>query len=137
MNLATLEPGYTLLSESITISPSDIDAYLAAVEDDADVYRAEGLAPPMAVGALVIAAAMKAVELPAGAVHTSQEFDFASPVAAGATVACTATVAQNSVRRGTRFLTLEITGDVDGVRAVTGRVSLAVAEPEPALELNA
>ena len=131
MDLPILEPGRTLLHAPLTISPQEIDAYLSAVDDDADVYRAEHLAPPMAVAALVMASAMRAVGLPAGAVHTGQELDFAAPVALGpdgATLDCLASVAQNSVRRGTRFLVLEITADVQGRRAVTGRISLAVAE---------
>jgi len=133
MDLAILEPGQTLLHAPLTISPQEIDAYLDAVDDDADVYRAERLAPPMAVAALVMALAMRAVALPAGAVHTGQELDFAAPVALGpdgATLDCLASVAQNSLRRGARFLVLEITADVQGRRAVTGRISLAVAESE-------
>ena len=133
MDLAILEPGQTLLRAPLTISPQEIDTYLDAVDDDADVYRAEHLAPPMAVVALIMASAMRAVALPAGAVHTGQELDFAAPVALGpdgATLDCLASVTQNSVRRGTRFLVLEITADIQGRRAVTGRTSLAVAESE-------
>ena len=134
INLSTLEPGKNLFNGPMTLSPQEIDAYLGAVGDDADVYRAEGLAPPMAVAALVMATAMRAVALPAGAVHTGQELDFAAPVPLGsdrdATLDCAGTVAQNSVRRGTRFLTIEITGDLNGTRAVTGRISLAVAGEE-------
>jgi hypothetical protein len=130
INISTLEPGQTLFSAPLTVTPEAIDAYLGAVGDDADVYRAEGLAPPMAVAALVMTTAMQAVALPAGAVHTGQELEFTAPVALGSTLDCGATVAQNSVRRGTRFLTLEITGDVNGTRAVTGRISLAVAGQE-------
>jgi len=133
MDLAILETGQTLLRAPLTISPQEIDAYLDAVDDDAEVYRAEHLAPPMAVAALIMASAMRAVALPAGAVHTSQELDFAAPVALGpdgATLDCLASVAQNSERRGTRFLVLEIAADIQGRRAVTGRISLAVAESE-------
>ena len=134
INLSTLEPGQTLFSGPMTLSPQEIDAYLGAVGDDADVYHAEGLAPPMAVAALAMATAMRAVALPAGAVHTGQELDFAAPVplgsGGGVTLDCAVTVAQNSVRRGTRFLTIEITGDLNGTRAVTGRISLAIADAE-------
>ena len=134
INLSTLEPGKNLFSGPMTLSPQDIDAYLGAVGDDADVYRAEGLAPPMAVAAFVMATAMRAVALPAGAVHTGQELDFAAPVPLGSggivTLDCAGTVAQNRVRRGTRFLTIEITGALNGTRAVTGRISLAIADAE-------
>ena len=132
MKLATLEPGHSLFSEKMTISEEQVRAYLDAVEDGADVYRAEGLAPPMAVAALVMGAAMRAVELPAGAVHTGQEFDFVAPVPLGAELDCDATIAQNSVRRGTRFLVLRITGASEEGPAFSGRASIAIPEAEAA-----
>ena len=127
MELATLEPGHSLFDVKMTITEDQVQAYLDAVEDDDDIYRAEGLAPPMAVAALVMAAAMRAVELPAGAVHTGQELDFVAPVRLGAELDCGATVAQNSVRRGTRFLVLQITGGTGSQPAMSGRVSIAIA----------
>lgn len=130
MDLATLEPGHSLFAMKMTISEEQVRAYLDAVEDDADVYRAEGLAPPMAVAALVMGAAMRAVELPAGAVHTGQELDFVSPVRLGAELDCGATVSQNSVRQGTRFLVLQITGEIGSEPAMSGRVSIAIAGGE-------
>ena len=130
MDLATLEPGQLLFEERRTISSAEATAYLAAVEDGAEFYRSEHLVPPMAVAAMVMGAALVAVELPAGAVHTGQELEFAAPVHEGEELVCSAAVVQNSVRRGTRFLVLEITGVAGDERAVSGRVSIAVAMPE-------
>ena len=48
----------------------------------------------------------------------------------GATVRCSAIVAANSVRRGTRFLTLDLRGALDGEAAVEGRAALAVPEAD-------
>jgi acyl dehydratase len=128
VDLSTLEPGQSLFSSRLTLTSDAVAAYLAAVEDDSPLYAREHLVPPMAVAALVMGALMEAVELPAGAVHTGQELQFAAPVAEGAEVVCGATVVQNSVRRGTRFLVLEISGDVGTEAAFRGRVSLAVQE---------
>ena len=130
MDLAALEPGHSLFYVKMTIAEDQVRAYLKAVDDDADVYRVEGLAPPMAVAALVMGATMRAVELPAGAVHTGQELDFVAPVSLGAELDCGATVAQNSVRRGTRFLVLHITANTGTDRAMSGRVSIAIAGEE-------
>ena len=130
MNLATLEPGQLLFDLKMTITEDQVRAYLDAVEDNDDVYREEGLAPPMAVAALVMGAAMRVVDLPAGAVHTGQELDFVAPVRFGAELGCGASVAQNSVRRGTRFLVLQITGAVGSQPAMSGRVSIAIAGVE-------
>ena len=62
--------------------------------------------------------------------HTGQELGFLAAVDVGAEVQCTAKVVQNSVRRGTRFMALEITADVGDERALMGRVSLAIPEEE-------
>jgi acyl dehydratase len=128
LDLSALEPGQALFSKRIVVTAADAASYLTAVEDDAALYAAERLVPPMAVAALVMGAAMEAVALPSGAVHTGQELEFAAPVREGTELACGATVAQNSVRRGTRFLVLEIHGERGGVTAVAGRTSIAIAE---------
>ena len=128
MDLSALEPGHELFARRIAITDDAIAGYLAAVEDDGDTYAREGIAPPMAVAALVMGEALQAIELPAGAVHTGQELGFEAPVDVGAEVDCAATVVQNSVRRGTRFMALEIVADVGDDRALTGRVSMAIPE---------
>ena len=128
MDLGTLEPGHTLVEREIVVTAAMAGAYAAAVGDANALYAQEGLVPPMAVAALVMAEAMDAVSLPAGTVHTGQELTFSRPVAVGAAVRCSATVAANSVRRGTRFLTLDLRGERDGGAAVEGRAALAIPE---------
>jgi acyl dehydratase len=128
MDLATLEPGSELFSRRIAMTGDAVAGYLAAVEDDAEAYAQEGIVPPMAVAALVMCEALKAIELPAGAVHTGQELGFQAAVEVGTDVDCSAKVVQNSVRRGTRFMALEITADVGDARALTGWVSLAIPD---------
>ena len=130
MDLSTLEPGHLLADREIVITSSMADAYICAVGDECSLYADEGLVPPMAVAALVMAQAMEAVSLPAGTVHTGQELTFSRPVAADSAVRCSATVAANSVRRGTRFLALDLRGELDGAAAVEGRATLAVPEAE-------
>ena len=130
MALDEFDPGRTLCVRESAVTADLVAGYVAAVEDDSPLYGAAGLVPPMAVAALVMAAAMEEMRLPAGAVHTGQELTFARPVPIGSLVRCTAVVASNGVRRGTRFLTLDLTGAVDGVPAVEGRTTLAVAEEE-------
>ncbi|MCY4448355.1 MAG: MaoC family dehydratase [Chloroflexi bacterium] len=130
MDLNTLESGYALVDREIVITSAMVGAYVRAVGDGNTLYAEEGLAPPMAVAALVMAEAMDAVSLPAGTVHTGQELTFSRPVAMGATVRCSATVAANSVRRGTRFLTLDLCGNLEGEAAVEGRAALALPEAD-------
>jgi len=130
MALTALDPGQTICTRDDAVTADLVERYTAAVQDDSRIYAEEGLVPPMAVAALVMAAAMEEIELPAGAVHTGQELRFVRPVPVGSLVRCTAVVASNSVRRGTRFLALDLTGAVNGAPAVEGRTTLAVAEGE-------
>ena len=130
MDLAALEPGQTLCERDVALTEERVARYLRAVGDDAAVYAELGVAPPMAVAALAMAAAMEAVALPAGAVHTGQELAFTAPAPVGASVRCVASVGANSVRRGTRFLALDLRAASlpDGAPLVEGRASLAIAE---------
>ena len=138
MDLSTLEPGHVLLSKRITITAAAAAEFRSAVEDSAELYADERLVPPMAVAALVMGEAMRAVELPGGAVHTGQELEFLAAAPEDAELACTASVAQNSVRRGSRFLVLEIRGQLNGEggaeTVVAGRATIVVAEQGTAEE---
>jgi acyl dehydratase len=110
------------------VTADKVRAYLVAVEDDDQIYGEEKLAPPMAVVALVMGMAIRAVNLPAGAVHTGQELEFIAPVPLGSELECGATVSHNSVRGSTRFLVLQITGAIENQLAMLGRVSIAITE---------
>ena len=130
MDITSVEPGTSLFNRTMTVSQGAVRAYVDAVEDANALYEAEGIAPPMAVAALMMALALEAIDLPAGSVHTSQELEFAAPVPIGSAVECSAAVSQNSVRKGTRFVAMDVVGEAQGRRAVAGRVSLAIPEAE-------
>ena len=124
MDLSTLQPGQVLFSYSMAVEPEACAAYREATQDGCE---AEGnVVPPMAIAALVMSEAMRALELPAGAVHTGQEVEFLNPVPEDVPVECSSSVVQNSVRRGVRFLTLELQASCAGVPTVSGRASIAV-----------
>ncbi|MEK9659736.1 MAG: MaoC family dehydratase [Chloroflexota bacterium] len=126
MDLSTLQPGQRLCGGPLTIPSERAVAYRAAV----GASGSPGAVPGMAVAALVMAEAMAAVDLPAGTVHTGQEVAFSGPVAAGEALETEATVAANSVRRGTRFLVLELAASRAGKPVLVARANLAIPEPE-------
>jgi acyl dehydratase len=126
VDLSTLQPGQRLCGGPLTIPPERADAYRAAV----GASSATGAVPGMAVAALMMAEAMRAVDLPAGTVHTGQEVSFSGPVAPGDALETEASVAANSVRRGTRFLVLELTASRTGAPVLSARANLAIPEPE-------
>jgi hypothetical protein len=131
LDLSLLEPGQELVDEELLISPDIIAAYRSAVDDGATLYREHQVVPPMAVAALAMAAAMRSVELPEGAVHTGQELEFVRPVTPNTPLRCSVRVGLNSVRRGTRFLTLLFnvaSVSSDSLTVVTGRAAIAIPE---------
>ena len=82
----------------------------------------------MAIAAWAMGSAMRAVKLPAGAVHISQELSFSRAVPGAAQLQCTTAVARNEVRRGVRFLVIEFTvADGDGP-ALRGSATISIAE---------
>jgi hypothetical protein len=128
MDLNALQPGHVLVDEPLAVPADVCAAYRDAVEDCVELHVRERIVPSMAAAALALSAILRAIELPAGTVHTSQEVEFVSAIAEGAGLHTKATVMQNSVRRGTRFLALDfVVSDSEAV-AVRGRTSLAVAE---------
>ena len=132
MDLGTLERGQQLVNEILPISQEAADAYQAAVAGGNAWHRDEGVVPPMAVAALAMAATMRAVGLPAGAVHVGQELAFLGTVAPGAPLECSAHVGRNSVRQGTRLLSLRFQVTSEGRSIVEGEALIAVAEESPA-----
>ena len=128
LDLSTLEPGQRLFSRSMAVSADAAASFRAAVGDEEPAPPGEHVVPPMAVAAMVMGAAMEAVELPAGAVHTAQELEFARPVDEGVALACSATVVSNSVRRGTRFIVLEMRGNDGADTVLSARSTIAIAQ---------
>ena len=139
MDIRSLEPGHALLDEALVISGDDAAAYRDAVGDDAPLYDTDEVVPTLAVAAAVMGAAMRAVELPAGAIHMGQELTFLQPVKPGASLRCSAAVVQNSLRRGTRLLVLGLNAWLEGgpvpAAVLEGRATIALAEAEDAEEV--
>ena len=110
IDYSTLEAGQPLTRHSITLDADSVRAYIAAVDDGSGVTDADGapLAPPMAIAALALSAVINALQIPGGTIHASQELGFGAAVPVGAALDCSATLAQNSVRRNWRFLVVNM-----------------------------
>ena len=105
-----LETGQQLSSQSVSLDAKAVGDYAAAVQDTSSPTASDGtpLVPLMAIAALALSAVINALQIPGGTVHASQELSFGAAVPIGSTVECTATLAQNSVRRGWRFLVVNL-----------------------------
>ena len=128
MNLADLQAGQTVARKTLRIGRDRALAYRAAVGDANALYDARRLAPAMAVAALAMGAAMRAVQLPQGAIHLSQEAAFLRAVPQDAPLDVSVTVGQNSVRRGVRFLTLDVAAEAEGALAMRSSALISIKE---------
>lgn len=89
---------------SLTVTREDALRYLAATgEDDA---HWPGIVPPLALGALALAALMEEMPLPAGVFHSAQEFDFFEAVPFEATLDLHIAVERRAERAGTLYTTV-------------------------------
>ena len=108
VDYANIDPGYVISSASYTYTPEDVEAYLAATEDDGHLYRDMKLVSPMAVAALAMGAISDSISFPDGAVHVSQQMEFYGQVKVSESVICTSKVLARRKRGPFNMLTLGI-----------------------------
>lgn len=110
IDYSKLEAGQHISTECLTLDAKSVDDYVAAVSDTSHPTAGDGtpLVPPMAIAALALSAVINTLQIPGGTIHASQELGFGASVPMGETLKCTATLAQNSVRRNWRFLIVNI-----------------------------
>ena len=125
---ASLELGQTISDRRYTLDDAAVSLYVAAVGDRSGLYEAgDGVTPPMAVAALGLRGVVEDLRIPGGTLHTSQELEFLTGVAAGSELRCEADVLQNSVRGDRRFLVVGIRmDDGDGRRVLNGKSTLVL-----------
>lgn len=131
IDYSTLQPGQRLSHELLTLDADSIAAYVDAVSDPSRPASDDGvpLAPPMAIAALALSAVINALQIPGGTIHAGQELEFGKAMRVGATLACNATLAQNSMRRGWRFLVVNLTAmDDDGNAVMSGKSTIMLPE---------
>ena len=137
-----LQRGNTLLDIEALGSPSQpldlgwasmdeqsVLAYLAAVGDELPVYRESGLAPPLYAVALALGRILQQCKLPAGAIHSLQEFETLQSLPIGSKLRVLAWLDRQRTRGGLRFLTFGIDmADTQGVPSLSVRTTLLVPD---------
>lgn len=135
-SLADLARDHQLPAADFRLSAEDVRRYLDAVEDRSDAYGqgSEGpvWAPPLAIAALALRTILERVELPAGAVHASQEVEFRRPVPVGVPLRSRSRVAQRSEMRGVIVSVIEFDVGEEGAStpAVVGRATVMIPQGE-------
>ena len=121
IDYSKLTSGTEVSSRTIVLDEAAIAGYVDAVQDANGCLVGEDgtkLTPPMALAALTLGGVIKDLDIPGGTVHTGQEMEFSEAVPLGETIACRATVVQNSVRRGMRFMVVRLMVENEAGRKV-------------------
>ena len=134
-SFASLERGYRLPPFELTITADDVVAYLDATGEQNELWRTH--VPPLALGAFALGGLMDRFQVPAGLVHTGQEYEFLQPVAIGQPVEVRIEVASSSERRGARMVVFAIELRSGGSVVGNGRTTVILAPENGAAEVDA
>ena len=110
MDYAALKTGQQISSESIHLDGETVANFRNAVDDQSLLSidrEGETLVPPMAAAALSFRGAIKALRIPGGTLHLSQEITFSKSINIGDKIQCEATITRNSLRKKLRFIQIE------------------------------
>ncbi len=130
VDYASLTAGDTVSDRSYPLSFDVVSSYVQAVEDEAWKPATSGnFVPPMAIAALGIRALVNDLQVPGGTVHVGQEVEFMGAVAMGDNLHYAATVLQNTVRRGQRFMSVSLSvADDSGRKVMAGKSTIVLPE---------
>ncbi len=124
MVLADFQPGHVFEDHSFEISEAEAKAYANAVGDATPAASIDRV-PPMFLIATGLSRVIEALKLGGGTIHASQEVNFVRAVSPGEKIVARTTLRGNSVRRGSRFATVETEFLADG-RRVASSVSMVI-----------
>ena len=128
IDYSKLDPGHNISERTYVLDAAAVSRYVDAVADGSQLPEGEDgrrLAPPMAVAALSLRGVVNDLAIPGGTLHVGHELDFTGGVEVGETLKCTATLAQNSVRGGWRFMVVQLeVQDSRGQKVMAGKSTI-------------
>ena len=131
VDYSTLAAGQEVSNRLIRVDGGTVSKYVGAVADSTALPGGPGeaKAPPMAVAALGLRGVLEDLGIPSGALHAGQELSFSGPVDVEASLRCRATVARNSVRRGSRFVDIALSVlDDEEMEVMSGTTTLIMQD---------
>jgi hypothetical protein len=116
--------------QNYKLNSSMVSIYLKAVQESNDLYVTGSLVPPMFVTAYAMAALSKAISMPAGTIHVTQELEFLDLVRIGDTITCSSKVSRKQDRGGMHIMSTDIVvTNQHQVKVLTGRVGFILPGP--------
>ena len=122
--LEGIQRGERIAPFSIRITTDDVRAYLDATGETSALWETH--VPPIALGAFGLAGLMERVLIPAGIVHTGQEYEFRRPVLHGELLDVAIVVASRVERRGTVITAFETEWRSDETVVGTARTTVLI-----------
>jgi hypothetical protein len=127
MEYFQLSVGFEFPPQTYTLEAGLVGLYLEATLDSSELYSCEQLVPPMAVTAYAMTSLSKAVVLPSGTIHVSQELDFLKTVKIGDSITCCSKVSRKVDRGGLRLMNIDLTVSNQNAEIVlTGKVGFVL-----------
>ena len=120
-DFAALSVGLEVSNRRLVLDTALVAGYVDAVGDRSGIFDPgvkRPAVPPMAVAALSLRGVLDDLGIPEGTVHAGQELEFSGVVHVEDALTCKATVVQNSVRKGSRFVELRLSVEAGGGREI-------------------
>ncbi|MQF99088.1 MAG: hypothetical protein FI729_06190 [SAR202 cluster bacterium] len=125
--------GYKLEPVIFDLQDWEVKLYLQSAGETNPLFEDQKLVPPTAIAAFALRGVLKELELPPGAIHIAHEMSFAPSIKSDQSVIFNATLTQNAVRSGWRFVTIDFVGilatdRIEEEQVVNGRSTVVISE---------
>jgi hypothetical protein len=123
--------GYEFVPIRFQLRPKEVDLYLQAVGEPNALFQQQGFVPPTALAAYALSGILREINLPGGAIHSAQDASVSRPITSDEAIVFRATLTQNAVWKGWRFVSVDFTGvDEDERQVIYGRSTVVIPEVE-------
>ncbi len=129
IDYSQLTAGQVVSDQTYHLDAGMVSDYVEAVGDRSHDQRGDQ-APPTAVAALSLRGVVNDLQIPGGTLHAGQEMEFRRGVRVGESLACKATLVQNSVRGEWRFIVVQLEVMDNADREVMGGKSTIMVPEE-------
>ena len=127
--IADFAVGHEFVPTRFRIQPQVVALYLKAVGESDALFHKEGYVPPTALAAYALDGVLREINLPPGAIHSSQDVSVTRPITSEETLVFRATLTRNWVRSGWRLVSIDFSGvDGDDKQVMHGKSTVVISE---------
>ncbi len=104
-----VDKGFEFPAAACDLDARWVTRYLDAVDEQSREYLEEGLVPPMAAATYAMSSLGNMLNMPPGAIHVSQSFDFLDTLRIGDRIVCHSKVIKKRIMGDMALMAFEIT----------------------------